>query len=130
MRADAGGDRAGGERGALSTALKSGAIGETGRGIDAGLGVEHPARRGSVAASGATFLRGGAFKPRTSPYAFQGLGEEGLKHLAEARERTGLPVATELMDPRDLELVARYADIIQIGTRKAGPGRARPRRRA
>ncbi|MBS1244596.1 MAG: 3-deoxy-D-arabinoheptulosonate-7-phosphate synthase [Deltaproteobacteria bacterium] len=72
---------------------------------------------GSVAASGATFLRGGAFKPRTSPYAFQGLGEEGLKHLAEARERTGLPVATELMDPRDLELVARYADIIQIGAR-------------
>ncbi|MBE0603629.1 MAG: 3-deoxy-7-phosphoheptulonate synthase, partial [Deltaproteobacteria bacterium] len=72
---------------------------------------------GSVAACGATFLRGGAFKPRTSPYAFQGLGEEGLKHLAEARERTGLPVATELMDPRDLELVARYADIIQIGAR-------------
>ncbi|MBP2673669.1 MAG: 3-deoxy-D-arabinoheptulosonate-7-phosphate synthase [Deltaproteobacteria bacterium] len=72
---------------------------------------------GSVAASGATFLRGGAFKPRTSPYAFQGLGEEGLKHLAEARERTGLPVATELMDPRDIELVARYADIIQIGAR-------------
>lgn len=72
---------------------------------------------GSVAACGATFLRGGAFKPRTSPYAFQGLGEEGLKHLAEARERTGLPVATELMDPRDLDLVARYADIIQIGAR-------------
>jgi 3-deoxy-7-phosphoheptulonate synthase len=72
---------------------------------------------GSVAGSGATFLRGGAFKPRTSPYAFQGLGEEGLKHLAEARERTGLPVATELMDPRDIELVARYADIIQIGAR-------------
>jgi len=72
---------------------------------------------GSVAACGATFLRGGAFKPRTSPYAFQGLGEEGLKHLAEARERTGLPVATELMDPRDIELVARYADIIQIGAR-------------
>lgn len=72
---------------------------------------------GSVAACGATFLRGGAFKPRTSPYAFQGLGEEGLKYLAEARERTGLPVATELMDPRDIELVARYADIIQIGAR-------------
>jgi 3-deoxy-7-phosphoheptulonate synthase len=71
----------------------------------------------SVAARGATFLRGGAFKPRTSPYAFQGLGEEGLKHLAEARERTGLPVATELMDPRDLDLVARYADVIQIGAR-------------
>jgi 3-deoxy-7-phosphoheptulonate synthase len=72
---------------------------------------------GSVASCGATFLRGGAFKPRTSPYAFQGLGEEGLKHLAEARERTGLPFATELMDPRDLDLVARYADIIQIGAR-------------
>ena len=70
-----------------------------------------------VAAAGATFLRGGAFKPRTSPYAFQGLGEEGLKFLAEARERTGLPVATELMDPRDIDLVARYADVIQIGAR-------------
>ncbi len=70
-----------------------------------------------VAACGATFLRGGAFKPRTSPYAFQGLGEEGLKYLAEAREATGLPVATELMDPRDLDLVARYADVIQIGAR-------------
>ena len=72
---------------------------------------------GRVAAGGATFLRGGAFKPRTSPYAFQGMGEEGLKCLAEAREATGLPVATELMDPRDLELVARYADVIQIGAR-------------
>ena len=70
-----------------------------------------------VAAGGATFLRGGAFKPRTSPYAFQGMGEEGLKCLAEAREATGLPVATELMDPRDIELVARYADVIQIGAR-------------
>ncbi|HZW36607.1 MAG TPA: 3-deoxy-7-phosphoheptulonate synthase [Candidatus Deferrimicrobiaceae bacterium] len=72
---------------------------------------------GKVAAAGATFLRGGAFKPRTSPYAFQGLGEEGLKYLAEARDATGLPVATELMDPRDLDLVARYADVIQIGAR-------------
>lgn len=72
---------------------------------------------GKVAASGATFLRGGAFKPRTSPYAFQGLGEEGLKYLAEARDATGLPVATELMDPRDIDLVARYADVIQIGAR-------------
>jgi 3-deoxy-7-phosphoheptulonate synthase len=72
---------------------------------------------GRVAAGGATFLRGGAFKPRTSPYAFQGMGEEGLKCLAEAREATGLPVATELMDPRDLDLVARYADVIQIGAR-------------
>ncbi len=70
-----------------------------------------------VASSGANFLRGGAFKPRTSPYAFQGLGEEGLRYLAEARDATGLPVATELMDPRDIDLVARYADIIQIGAR-------------
>jgi len=72
---------------------------------------------GRVASAGATFLRGGAFKPRTSPYAFQGMGEEGLKCLVEAREATGLPVATELMDPRDLDLVARYADVIQIGAR-------------
>ncbi|MBI5419740.1 MAG: 3-deoxy-7-phosphoheptulonate synthase [Deltaproteobacteria bacterium] len=72
---------------------------------------------GRVASAGASFLRGGAFKPRTSPYAFQGLGEEGLRYLAEAREATGLPVATELMDPRDIDLVARYADVIQIGAR-------------
>ncbi|MGE5698608.1 MAG: 3-deoxy-7-phosphoheptulonate synthase [Deltaproteobacteria bacterium] len=72
---------------------------------------------GKVSAAGASFLRGGAFKPRTSPYAFQGMGEEGLKCLAEARDVTGLPVATELMDPRDIDLVARYADIIQIGAR-------------
>jgi 3-deoxy-7-phosphoheptulonate synthase len=70
-----------------------------------------------VASSGASFLRGGAFKPRTSPYAFLGLGEEGLKHLAEVREATGLPVATELMDPRDIDLVVKYADVIQIGAR-------------
>ncbi len=70
-----------------------------------------------VAGAGASFLRGGAFKPRTSPYAFQGMGEEGLKYLAEAREATGLLVATELMDPRDIDLVARYADVIQIGAR-------------
>ena len=71
----------------------------------------------AVRKAGANVLRGGAWKPRTSPYAFQGLGEEGLKYLAEARDRTGLPVATELMDPRDIELVARYADVIQIGAR-------------
>ena len=70
-----------------------------------------------VKEAGGTFLRGGAFKPRSSPYAFQGLGEEGLKYLAEAREETGLLVVTELMDPRDAELVYRYADIIQIGAR-------------
>ncbi|HEY6010217.1 MAG TPA: 3-deoxy-7-phosphoheptulonate synthase [Nitrospirota bacterium] len=67
--------------------------------------------------SGANFIRGGAFKPRTSPYAFQGLEEEGLKYLAEARERTGLPIVTEVMDPRDIELIAKYADVLQIGAR-------------
>jgi 3-deoxy-7-phosphoheptulonate synthase len=66
---------------------------------------------------GATMLRGGAFKPRTSPYAFQGLGVEGLEILAEAREASGLPIVTELMDPRHLEEVAAYSDIIQIGAR-------------
>ncbi|WP_301178917.1 3-deoxy-7-phosphoheptulonate synthase [Orenia metallireducens] len=66
---------------------------------------------------GGHILRGGAFKPRTSPYSFQGLGEEGLKLLAEAREETGLKVVTELMDSDDIELVNHYADIIQIGSR-------------
>jgi 3-deoxy-7-phosphoheptulonate synthase len=70
-----------------------------------------------VKACGASFLRGGAYKPRTSPYTFQGLGEEGLKYLAHAREKTGLPVVTEIMDPRDLEAIVKYADIIQIGAR-------------
>lgn len=67
--------------------------------------------------AGASFIRGGAFKPRTSPYSFQGLGEEGLRYLADAREMTGLPVVTELMDPRDIEVMVKYADIIQIGAR-------------
>jgi len=67
--------------------------------------------------AGATMLRGGAFKPRTSPYAFQGLGIEGLEILAEARRCSGLPIVTELMDPRHLEDVAAYSDIIQIGAR-------------
>jgi 3-deoxy-7-phosphoheptulonate synthase len=66
---------------------------------------------------GATMLRGGAFKPRSSPYAFQGLGVEGLEILAEAREQSGLPIVTELMDPRHLEAVVKYSDIIQIGAR-------------
>nr|WP_245302755.1 3-deoxy-7-phosphoheptulonate synthase [Symbiobacterium terraclitae] len=66
---------------------------------------------------GAHALRAGAFKPRSSPYSFQGLGEEGLKYLAEARALTGLPVVTEVMDTRDVELVAEYADVLQIGTR-------------
>jgi 3-deoxy-7-phosphoheptulonate synthase len=66
---------------------------------------------------GATFLRGGAFKPRTSPYEFQGLGEEGLKLLALAREATGLKIVTEVMDPDDLPMCAEYADVLQIGAR-------------
>jgi 3-deoxy-7-phosphoheptulonate synthase len=70
-----------------------------------------------VAASGATVIRGGAFKPRTSPYSFQGLGVEGLRYLAEARERTGLPVITEVMEPNQVDIVAEYADILQVGTR-------------
>jgi 3-deoxy-7-phosphoheptulonate synthase len=68
-------------------------------------------------AAGADLLRGGAFKPRTSPYAFQGLGEEGLRHLAAARELTGLPIVTEAMEPDHIDLVSRYADMIQIGAR-------------
>lgn len=71
----------------------------------------------AVREAGATILRGGAFKPRTSPYAFQGLEEEGLKLLAEAREETGLAVTTEVVDVRDVELVAYYTDILQIGAR-------------
>jgi len=70
-----------------------------------------------VSKAGATVLRGGAFKPRTSPYAFQGLEEEGLKMLAEAREKTGLKIVTEVVDPRTVELVSQYADILQIGAR-------------
>ena len=68
-------------------------------------------------AAGATLLRGGAYKPRTSPYAFQGLGLEGLKILASVRERTGMPVVTEIVDARDVEVVAEHADMLQIGTR-------------
>ncbi|HEY3165042.1 MAG TPA: 3-deoxy-7-phosphoheptulonate synthase, partial [Candidatus Limnocylindrales bacterium] len=71
----------------------------------------------AVAAAGATIIRGGAFKPRTSPYSFQGLGVEALRYLAEARERTGLPVITEVMEPNQVDIVAEYADIVQIGTR-------------
>jgi 3-deoxy-7-phosphoheptulonate synthase len=71
----------------------------------------------AVKAAGATILRGGAFKPRTSPYAFQGLEEQGLRILAEAREVTGLLVVTEVVDPRSVSLVAEYADILQIGAR-------------
>jgi 3-deoxy-7-phosphoheptulonate synthase len=70
-----------------------------------------------VAEAGATMLRGGAFKPRTSPYAFQGLGSEGLAILREARDETRLPIVTELLDPRQVEEVAETADVIQIGAR-------------
>lgn len=71
----------------------------------------------SVHTSGAKIIRGGAFKPRSSPYSFQGLGEEGLKLLRQISKETGLPVVTEVMDTRQMELVANYADMIQIGSR-------------
>ncbi|HKZ70747.1 MAG TPA: 3-deoxy-7-phosphoheptulonate synthase, partial [Anaerolineales bacterium] len=71
----------------------------------------------AVKEAGATALRGGAFKPRTSPYSFQGMGEEGLQLLAEAREATGLPVVTEAMSPDQIPLVEKYADVIQLGAR-------------
>src|SRR3954468_3478296 len=71
----------------------------------------------AVAASGGSLFRGGAYKPRSSPYSFQGLGQEGLRLLAEAREETGLPIVTELMDARDLEPVLEVADVIQVGAR-------------
>lgn len=70
-----------------------------------------------VKASGARILRGGAFKPRTSPYSFAGLEEKGLQYMAEAREKTGLKIVSEVMDPRSVELVAEYCDIVQIGAR-------------
>jgi 3-deoxy-7-phosphoheptulonate synthase len=71
----------------------------------------------AVRAAGGQILRGGAFKPRTSPYAFSGLGEEGLRLLAAASAKTGLPVVTEVIEPGDVDLVARYADMLQIGSR-------------
>lgn len=70
-----------------------------------------------VKEAGAHILRGGAFKPRTLPYSFQGLGEEGLRLLARARDETGLPIVTEVMSPEDVELVEAYTDVLQIGTR-------------
>ena len=70
-----------------------------------------------VKQAGATFLRGGAYKPRTSPYSFQGLEEQGLKFLAEAREVTGLKIVTEVVDPQSVSVVAEYADVLQIGAR-------------
>lgn len=71
----------------------------------------------AVREAGAHALRGGAFKPRTSPYSFQGLGEEGLEYLAEARQQTGLPIVTEVMSPSQVEIVASHADVMQIGAR-------------
>src|SRR5205807_3687478 len=71
----------------------------------------------AVKAAGAKLLRGGAYKPRTSPYEFQGLGVEALKILAECREVTGLPIVTEIMDPHDLPAVCEYADVLQVGAR-------------
>ncbi len=71
----------------------------------------------AVREAGADMLRGGAYKPRSNPYSFQGLGEKGLEILAEARDRTGLPVVTEVMDPRLVDLVAGYADVLQVGSR-------------
>src|SRR5262249_26329763 len=72
---------------------------------------------GEVKAAGANLLRGGAFKPRTSPYSFQGLGESGLKILRAVGDKHGMPVVTEVMDPRQVEVVNRYADMFQIGAR-------------
>jgi 3-deoxy-7-phosphoheptulonate synthase len=71
----------------------------------------------AVKAAGADMLRGGAFKPRTSPYSFQGLGIQGLKILEKAKQETGLPIVTEVVDPRDVSWVAEFADVLQIGTR-------------
>ncbi|EKD78921.1 MAG: hypothetical protein ACD_41C00227G0015 [uncultured bacterium] len=71
----------------------------------------------AVQAAGAIIQRGGAFKPRTSPYSFQGLGEEGLFVLREVKKQTGLPIITEILDPRHIDLVAEHADILQVGTR-------------
>lgn len=83
--------------------------------------VEEPERMDRIAeaiqASGANILRGGAFKPRTSPYAFQGLGEEGLRILRDTGRRHGMPVVTEVTDPRNVELIAEYADMLQVGAR-------------
>lgn len=73
----------------------------------------------AVKAAGAHALRGGAFKPRTNPYAFQGHGEDGLKMLAAARDATGLPIVTEVLTPADVELVSQYADCLQVGTRNS-----------
>jgi 3-deoxy-7-phosphoheptulonate synthase len=111
-------------RGGNPTAVKIGGVTVGGKEIVIMSGpcsVEDRAQITSIARdvqrAGARILRGGAFKPRTSPYTFQGLGEEGLRLLAEAREATGLPVITEIMDTKDLALIERYADCLQVGAR-------------
>jgi 3-deoxy-7-phosphoheptulonate synthase len=71
----------------------------------------------AVKEAGGSILRGGAFKPRSSPYSFQGMGEEGLRYLAEAREQTGLPIVTEVMSTDEIDLIAEYSDILQVGAR-------------
>src|SRR5262249_59258005 len=71
----------------------------------------------AVKEAGAKMMRGGAFKPRTSPYSFKGLGREALEILAEARQETGLPIVTEVMDPEDIPLVCEFADVLQVGAR-------------
>ena len=85
--------------------------------------VEAPERMDAIAsavvAAGANILRGGAFKPRTSPYAFQGMGEDGLKILREIGDRHAIPIVTEIMDPRLVDLVVEYTDMIQIGAEHA-----------
>ena len=93
-------------------------IGDDAFGLIAGpCTVEYRETARAVAQAGSTMLRGGAFKPRTSPYTFSGLGEEALAILVEAREETGLPIVTELMDPRHVDAVLEHADVIQIGAR-------------
>lgn len=116
--------RASSELKAERTVVKSGSleIGGIKVGVIAGpCSVENEAQIVSIAKTlkklGATGLRGGAFKPRTSPYSFQGLGEDGLKILKAAGERFAMPVVTEVMDPRQVELVERYADVMQVGAR-------------
>src|ERR1043165_409937 len=101
---------------------KAGAVGGTKVGVIAGpCSVEDKVHLTEIAhavkEAGAIGLRGGAFKPRTSPYAFQGLAEEGLKYLAEAREKTGLAIVTEVMSIEQIPMVVEYADVLQIGAR-------------
>src|SRR3954452_3736257 len=103
---DIAGARGGGERFALSAGPCT--IESRDQALDAARAVH---------AAGATMYRGGAYKPRTSPYAFQGLGQEGLRLLKEVKAETGLPVVTELMDARDLEPLAEVADVVQVGAR-------------